>query len=137
MRRRSRLGPVLRRHVPSYVRYKLDPLDVSTCGDYKYSSSIQKMVRDPGKTKAALRDDNLDASDLAKLGIKARGTGTVRRRLSIVLQQVLTYRTPRYVCSTPGEQGKYGRHSKVTPPTLSSPLGSDEISAYVLGLIVA
>ena len=41
--------------------------------------------------------DYLEASETAKLGIRARETGRLRRRLSVVLQKALAYRTCRYV----------------------------------------
>ena len=42
-------------------------------------------------------DDYLITTDKGKLGIWARETGRLRRRLSIVMQKALAYRTLRYV----------------------------------------
>ena len=52
--------------------YKLLPLAFSTCGDY--SPSVQELVKELGKTKAELSEDYIDASDQAKLAIRARET---------------------------------------------------------------
>ncbi|CAN0540996.1 unnamed protein product, partial [Laminaria digitata] len=67
--------------------YKMIPLAFSTCGDY--SSSVQALVKELGKTKAEMSADYLEASDIAKLGIRARETGRLRRRLSLVLQKAV------------------------------------------------
>ena len=75
--------------------HKLVPLAFSTCGDY--SSSAQDLVKEQSKLKAEMAADYLEASETAKLGIRARETGRLRRRLSVVLQKALAYRTGRYI----------------------------------------
>ena len=75
--------------------YKFLPLAFSTCGDQ--SSSVQDLVKELGRLKAEMDDDYLLATDQGKLGIRARETGRLRRRLSIVMQKALAYRTLRYV----------------------------------------
>ena len=47
--------------------------------------------------KAEMAADYLEASEAAKLGIRARETGRLRRQLSIVFQKALAYRTCRYI----------------------------------------
>ena len=69
-------------------------------------------MKELGKTK--LSDDYLDASDHAKLGIRARETGRIRRRLSIVVQKALAYRTLRYAARQANEERLYGK--PVPPP---------------------
>lgn len=53
--------------------------------------------RTSAENKAGTAEDYLEASEIANLVIQARGTGRPRRRLSIVLQNALAYRTLRYV----------------------------------------
>ena len=85
---------------------------------HTHTSSAQELAKELGKTKAELSEDYLDASDQAKLGIRARETGRIRRRLSIVLQKALAYRTLRYVArQSNGER----MHRKPVPPQQSSP----------------
>ena len=70
---------------------KLLPLAFSTCGNQ--SSSVQDLVKELGRLKAEMDDGYRLATDKGKLGIRARETGRLRRRLSIVAQKALAYRT--------------------------------------------
>ena len=61
-------------------------------------------------------DDYLIATDKGKLGIRARETGRLRRRLSIVTQKALAYRTLRYIA----RQKILGRERGKSGPTAQS-----------------
>ncbi len=88
--------------------YKLVPLAFSTCGDQ--SSTVHDLVRELGKIKAEMDDTYIAASDSGKLGIRARETGRLRRRLSLVLQKALAYRTLRYMARQRIAERSCSRH---------------------------
>ena len=75
--------------------YKLIPLAFSTCGDY--SSSVHDLIKDMGRLRAEVDDEYMLAGEQGKVALQARETGRLRRRLSIVVQKALAYRTLRYV----------------------------------------
>ena len=95
------------KHSPTY---KLIPLAFSICGGY--SSSAQDLLKEFGKMKAEMEAKAyLEASDIAKLGIRARETARLRRRLSLVLQNVLACLPNTSIRTTSGNRGTLAQHA--------------------------